>query len=181
MDSARGFDLTVDLKMQELQQTEPVYTSPVPQVFDNLEALPGVVVKEVTQILDAVMASVGGAYEAQNKYYVRALPLDVKIATTHDEPGAWRPNTADLDALPPVYYVEESSSFCLRAVLAACGGLNLRALDLYFYQGKDEKYMVQRPCRLGGCCGCPLEMRMYQRAPQEQMIGAVRFTKFSSI
>jgi hypothetical protein len=37
---------------------------------------------------------------------------------------------------------QEYSSTCLRVVLAACGGLNLRALELEFFQGNQNKNKV---------------------------------------
>ncbi|EFJ45593.1 hypothetical protein VOLCADRAFT_105881 [Volvox carteri f. nagariensis] len=137
--------------------------APLLQAIEDLDQLPGVVIKETTQVIDAVMASIGGAYEAANKYKVKALPADKRLATVHNEPGTWSPSSKEVDALPEVYYVEESSSCCLRVCLAHFGGLNLRALQLHFYQGNKEKYTVQRPCKLGGCCCCPLEMSLFAK------------------
>ncbi|GLC44928.1 hypothetical protein PLESTB_001690400 [Pleodorina starrii] len=137
--------------------------APMLQVMEDLDRLPGVVIKETTQVIDAVMAFVGGAYEAANKYTVRAMPADKRPATVHNEPGAWQPSTKELDSLPQVFFVEEDSSCLLRAILAYCGGLNLRALQLHVYQGNEEKYTVKRPCKLGGCCCCPLEMSLYAK------------------
>ena len=37
---------------------------------------------------------------------------------------------------------QENSSTCLRVVLACCGGLNLRALELDFFQGNQQKAKV---------------------------------------
>ncbi|GLI64392.1 hypothetical protein VaNZ11_007658 [Volvox africanus] len=156
-----------------MEENRFVLAAPGMQLMDNLEAVPGVVVKETTQVVDAVMAAVGGAYEAENKYYVRAMPPNVNPGREHGEAGAWRPTTAQLDALPQVYFVGEESDCFLRVILAAFGGLNLRALTLHFFYGNADKYLVERPCMLGGCCCCPLEMRLYQNGQQKQLIGAV--------
>ncbi|GFR49804.1 hypothetical protein Agub_g11744 [Astrephomene gubernaculifera] len=154
---------------------QPPYVQPIQGVMpENLETYPGLVVKETTQVIDAIMASVGGAYEAANKYHVKAMPVDKRSGTDHDEPGAWLPSSAEIDQLPEVFFVEEESSCLLRACLAYWGGLNLRALKLRYYHANYEKYYVDRPCMCGGCCCCPLEMTVYQKGPEgDRMVGMV--------
>eukprot|EP00198_Chlamydomonas_reinhardtii_P002669 XP_001692005.1 predicted protein [Chlamydomonas reinhardtii] len=136
----------------------------------NLEALPGVVIKETTQVVDAVMARVGGAYEAANKYHVRALPGHVRAATEPNQPGTWAPSSKEVDMLPEVMFVQEDSSCCLRVCLAAFGGLNLRALQLHMYEGNTEAVTVERPCKMGAGCCCPLEMTIKSRGQQIGMV-----------
>ncbi|KXZ43015.1 hypothetical protein GPECTOR_107g160 [Gonium pectorale] len=67
-------------------------------------------------------------------------------------------------------FAQEESDCCLRVVLAAFGGLNLRALKLHAYGAGVEHVTVDRPCRLGAGCCCPLEMTAYQG---NQMVGKV--------
>ncbi|PNH03988.1 Activating signal cointegrator 1 complex subunit 3, partial [Tetrabaena socialis] len=139
--------------------------------IENLESIPGVVVKETSSVVDAVMESIGGAYEAANKYHIKAMPGDKRPATVHGESGSWLPTGAEIDNLPQVFYVEEDSSCCLRATLAYFGGLNLRALTLNYYQGTSRNITVDRPCMLGACCCCPLEMSIMN---QGQLVGMVK-------
>lgn len=68
-------------------------------------------------------------------------------------------------------FVQEDSSCCLRVCLAAFGGLNLRALQLHMYEGNTEAVTVERPCKMGAGCCCPLEMTIKSRG---QQIGMVR-------
>ncbi|PNH03982.1 hypothetical protein TSOC_009888 [Tetrabaena socialis] len=152
----------------------PVQMAAMPvhmQHIENLESIPGVVVKETSSVVDAVMESIGGAYEAANKYHIKAMPGDKRPATVHGESGSWLPTSAEIDNLPQVFYVEEDSSCCLRATLAYCGSLNLRALKLNYYQGTSKNITVNRPCKLGACCCCPLEMRIMN---QGQLVGMVQ-------
>ncbi len=72
-----------------------------------------------------------------------------------------------------VMFVQEDSSCCLRVCLAACGGLNLRALQLHMYEGNTETVAVDRPCRMGAGCCCPVEMTISSKG---QQIGMVRGT-----
>ncbi|KAG2442495.1 hypothetical protein HXX76_002581 [Chlamydomonas incerta] len=136
----------------------------------NLEALPGVVIKETTQVLDAVVASIGGAYEAANKYHVRVLPSHVRPATEPNQPGTWAPSSKEVDMLPEVMFVQEDSSCCLRVCLAAFGSLNLRALQLHGYEGSIEALTVDRPCKMGAGCCCPLEMTITSKGQQIGMV-----------
>ena len=112
-----------------------------------------------------------GVFEAANKYRVFALPPGTHAARVQNEPGAWLPTARDFETLPEMYVAQESSSCCLRVVLAILGGLNLRKLTLFFAQrdvGRRvdvSKYRVDRPCLLGGCCCCPLAMTLNQLGP----------------
>ncbi|PNH03986.1 hypothetical protein TSOC_009886 [Tetrabaena socialis] len=148
-----------------------VMDAPMVQTLgDHLDLIPGVVVKQTTQVVDAVMSVVHGAYEANSKFLVRALPADKRPATVHGDPGSWLPTGAEIEGLLPVFYIEEDSSCCLRAILSVTGGLNLRALTLNFYQGSQRSLVVQRPCRLGAMCFCPLQMRVIHEG---QLVGMV--------
>ncbi|GIL63950.1 hypothetical protein Vafri_17866 [Volvox africanus] len=135
--------------------------APVPQDMTVLERLPGVVIQEKTQGIDAIMAAFGLPSEKENVYLVKAMPENQRLATYHGEPGTW--SLSSVNALPGVYVVQEKSDDDLRAILACCGGLNLRPLNLHFYQGKERMYRVDRDCKMGGCCGCPLEMRLHAK------------------
>jgi hypothetical protein len=59
-------------------------------------------------------------------------------------------------------FVQEESPCCLRFALAALGGLNLRALRLNFDEQGGQRLRIERPCRIGGFVGCPLEMTLLE-------------------
>ena len=42
--------------------------------------------------------------------------------------------------------------------MAMLGCLNLRPLKMHFSDFSGERYLADRPCRLGACCCCPLEV-----------------------
>ncbi|KAG2485753.1 hypothetical protein HYH03_015562 [Edaphochlamys debaryana] len=139
--------------------------APLVQTIEEpqLDGIQGVVIKESTQVIDAVMEALGGPFEAANKYKVYPIQGEKRLATNHDETeSSWLPKQADLDAVQPVFTAVEKSSTCLRMTLALCGGLNLRALKLNFVDPTNRvPYTVDRPCKMGAGCCCPLEMTMY--------------------
>ena len=54
-------------------------------------------------------------------------------------------------------------------LLAFLGGLNLRPLQLHITERDAPRLRIHRPYRCGGCCGCPLEMRVY--GPDGALLG----------
>ncbi|KAG2448262.1 hypothetical protein HYH02_006846 [Chlamydomonas schloesseri] len=136
----------------------------------NLEAIDGVVIREVTQIADMVLQGVGIPYEQANKYEVKQLPAGVTAASDFNQPG-WLPSKEEIKALPEVFFINEESSACDRVCMTMLGCLNLRALKLHFYQNNQQTpLMVDRPCKVGGGCCCPLELTLTNNG---QMVGMV--------
>lgn len=122
----------------------------------DLEALPAVVIRQQSQWAEVIAQAFAVPYESVNKYKMAALPDDVQAA------GSWMPTAAQLDALPELMRVEEASSLWGRIALTCLGWLHLRRLQLHFTERGAERLTAQRPFRLGGCCGCPLETTVMQ-------------------
>ncbi|KAG2442494.1 hypothetical protein HXX76_002580 [Chlamydomonas incerta] len=134
----------------------------------NLEALDGVVIREVA---DMIMGAIGIPYEQANKYEVKQLPAGVKAATDFNQPNTWLPSKQEIQALPEVFFVSEESSACDRVCMTWIGCLNLRELKLHFYQNNAKTpLLVDRPCKVGGSCCCPLELTLTNNG---QMVGMV--------
>ena len=70
-------------------------------------------------------------FEAAYNYKVHALPPGRVAAREQGAPDSWNPSLAEIESLPHVMDIQEESSCFLRVILAALGGLNLRALTLH--------------------------------------------------
>ena len=114
---------------------------------------------------------------------MHALPPGRVAAREQGAPGTWSPSLAEIEALPHVMEIQEESSCFLRVLLAALGGLNLRALTLHCGSYAPpaqpgapltlvELLTVRRPCRPGvALCCWPLEMNVYEG---DAVLGSVR-------
>ena len=148
--------------------------------ISSLSAVPGVVIRQKAQLMNAATAIAGLPFEAAYEFNVYALPLGHRAARTPCEAGAWEPSSEEVSSLPLLFSVHEESDCLVRVLLAALGGLNLRCLTLHFLgpAGAEacagaapsstaaappparEVLTAVRPCRMGvGCC-CPLLMRL---------------------
>ena len=126
----------------------------------DLGSLPGVVIRQVTQVGECIAQGMGIPYEQENFYTVSELPAGVRAARVNNEPGRWQPTGAELKALPVFMEVREESSFGTRCLMGAIGCLNLRQLKLHFYEHSGEPMTIDRPYKCGGCCCQPLEMTL---------------------
>jgi len=128
----------------------------------NLESLPGVVVYQHSQWLEALAQAVGVPYEAVNKYKIAPLPPGKFAARDPEQFNRWQPSIGELKGMPEMMRAQEESSCCHRILMGLCGCLNLRELTMHFINPLtgEERYRAQRPCKLGGCCCCPLETQL---------------------
>lgn len=136
----------------------------------DLEAIPGIVVRQETQMAEAVLQSIGVPYESKNKYKISELPAGKRVARDHDQDDVWNPTGQELQALPELFFVQEESSLFCRIALTCLGCLNLRPLTLHFYEHGTERFIIERPCRIGGCCCSPLEMTLKQQSTTLGMV-----------
>ena len=72
----------------------------------DLTLVPGVVVRQVSTWTEVWLQAAGVPYESKNKYLVSALPPGRAVATTPNDPAAWRPSKQELDSLPTMFRVE---------------------------------------------------------------------------
>ena len=73
----------------------PDFEMDVPLMQDmrsDLGEVPGVVIRQVTQLVDAVASTTGLCYERENQFKISALPDGKTAARHHDETGRWRPS-----------------------------------------------------------------------------------------
>lgn len=139
--------------------SEDPMTAPILQEFGtDLGEYDGVVVRQVTQYSDVFAMTAGISYEAKNKYQVFALPLGKIPPSQRKEEGSWYPTAEDLENLQEIMFIQEESSLCTRVFMACIGCLNLRPLRLHFQARGVDQFVGNRPYKLGGQCGCPLEM-----------------------
>ena len=75
--------------------------------------------------------------------------------------------------LPELWHASEESDLCCRICLACVGGLNLRPMKLHYTERGAGRYWVARPCRCGGCMGCPLEMSLMAGDGSNARLGMV--------
>lgn len=132
---------------------------PMVQQMD-LANLPGVFIRQQAQVAEAVLAALGAPFEQANGYDVLELPPGAHVATKQGDEAAWLPSQEEAQRIPQVMFVKEESDCVTRLLLAAVGGLNLRPMKLWFYAPGGPRYVVERPCRLGACCCCPMEMTL---------------------
>lgn len=139
------------------------YAPPVDQTMSKtLQSSNGVVIRQVSQWGEVALESIGVPYERTNKYIIYQLPPTIKAAQYHGDPASWQPTSAELTSLSPLVHVQEESSLALRCLLMYTGFVNKRRLKLHFFQAGREIMNIVRPCRLGGCTGCPGEMHVHQ-------------------
>eukprot|EP00889_Picochlorum_renovo_P003812 jgi/Picre1/30842/NNA_006202.t1 len=140
---------------------DPLQAPIMQEMATDFTEVEGVVVRQVTQYVDAVALAAGLAYEAKNKYQVAALPQGkVPAETKARDEKYWYPTAADLKGLDEIMFIQEESSFLNRVFMACIGCLNLRPLKLHFMERGTDVIVADRPYKIGGCCGCPLEMRI---------------------
>jgi hypothetical protein len=139
----------------------------------NLEALPGVVIRQESQWAEMAAQAFGLPFEARNKYKVAALPFGKRAARDHNaSPEKWAPSGEELQALPELMRVQEESSCLVRCVLACCGCLNLRPLTLHYSDAGGEKFRVERKFNLGAWICCPLKMTLLE-LPGAKRVGEI--------
>ncbi len=136
-----------------------------PNMFSSQE---GVVVRQVTQLMESVAQTVGLPYEARNKYKVSFLPGGKNVAQTPKDPQRWQPTSTELEALEQALFVREESGLLMRCLTAICGVLNLRPLTLHFSVDptSGDAYIVNRPFNCGAWICCPLTMDLLENSPQ---------------
>lgn len=142
---------------------------PIIQIMD-IERIPGLIVKQRSQVLVSVAETVGIPYEAINKFDVYLLPEGKKAMRKQNDPEGFTPNMTEVEGLPRVMYVEEESNCCLRILLSVVGCLNLRPFKLHFFLASQtdsstvHRYVLERPFRLGACLGCPHQVTVKDAA-----------------
>ena len=135
--------------------------APILQEFGtDLGEYDGIVVRQVTQYSDVIAISAGISYEAKNKYQVFALPPGKTPPSQRRQEGSWYPTADELRNLDEIMFIQEESSFCNRVFMTCIGCLNLRPLKLHFQARGVDQFVANRPYKLGGTCGCPLEMEI---------------------
>ena len=137
--------------------------APILQEFGvDLEEVDGLVVRQVTQFSNVAAITAGVSYEAKTKYQVFVLPPGRVPPSRRKEEGAWYPTADELRNLDEIMFIQEESSLCTRIFMACIGCLNLRPLSLHFQARGLDQYVGHRPYKIGGQCGCPLEMTVVQ-------------------
>lgn len=102
---------------------------------------------------------------------VAALPHGkVPAETKTREETYWYPTAEDLKSLDEIMFIQEESSLINRVFMTCIGCLNLRPLKLHFMERGSDVLVAERPYRIGGCCGYPLEMTIRKG---DTMIGKV--------
>ena len=76
---------------------EPMEVPLMQEMVTDMETVPGVVVRQVTQVMDAAAQMAGLPYEKENRYKISALPDGRRAARGHGEPGSWSPSAQELD------------------------------------------------------------------------------------
>lgn len=102
---------------------------------------------------------------------VAALPQGkVPAETKARDEKFWYPYAEDLKGLDEIMFIQEESSLFNRVFMTCIGCLNLRPLKLHFMELGTDVIVGDRPYRIGGCCGYPLEMRIRNK---DTLIGKV--------
>ena len=130
----------------------------------DIESLSGIVIRQQAQWGEVLAQAALLPYEAFNKYKVSELPANRSVA--RDLPATWKPTGAELDALPELMRVEESSSPWLRSLLTCLGKNYLLLWHILAYSGvtaachdqeSDKQQLPQlQKCRQAPCSACGL-------------------------
>jgi hypothetical protein len=117
-----GYSLVAGLGTMEMSVAKDHESLEAPllqHMTTDLESLSGLVIRQQAQWGEVLAQAALLPYEAFNKYKVSELPANRSVA--RDLPATWRPTGAELDALPELMRVEESSSPWLRSLLTCIG------------------------------------------------------------
>jgi hypothetical protein len=112
----------------------------------KLASLPGVVVRQETQVADIVAQNFGMPYNAKNRYAVCPLPADKVVASSPEGTDHWKPTSLDLTSLETFMLATEESSVCTRIWYMLFGIGNLRPLQLRYRVNRatGEAFFVKR-------------------------------------
>jgi hypothetical protein len=140
----------------------------------DLTSLPGVVIHQHANVDEAVLQAVGvDCWERRNHFSIKLLPPDnVSIVETKSDPNMWQPSFEEIQNLPTIMTLSEKSDNLIRCCFAFMGCRGCRPLQLKVYHEGEEKGIVDKPCKCGGCFCCPLEMTLHDDAGN--MVGHVR-------
>ncbi|DAZ92989.1 TPA: hypothetical protein N0F65_006344 [Lagenidium giganteum] len=137
----------------------------------------GVVVRQQTQKGEAAAQAVGLPFESRNKYTLHLLPHEKQVKSHPNDANGWEPSAQELAQLEPFLFAQEESGLCSRVCLTCFGCGSLRALTMHFsVDGSGDVFLIRRPFAMGGCCCCPLEMRLeaVSKDGRNMRIGRVR-------
>lgn len=137
----------------------------------------GVVLRQKTQMGEALVRAAGVPCEKSNKYRLSYLPAEKNVGRTPSDPERWKPRAEELEALDAFLFVREKSGCFTRIALSILGWVNLRPLKLHF--GLDEisgdAFVVKRDFNCGGALCCNLKMDVFNQSSGEEVrIGRVR-------
>jgi hypothetical protein len=141
------------------------------EMSTDLENVPGIVVRQHCQWPEVAAQAFGVPWGKTNKYTVSAIPDTVAGPVSN-----WQPTGEEIEALPELMRVEETSSVWHRIALSCLSCLHLRPLQLHFTERGAERLVVERPYRIGGCIGCPLEstLRSSSTGDTSSVLGMTR-------
>lgn len=132
-------------------------------INSQLQEAKGIICRQRAQKGEAIAESLGIPFESKNEYALSLLPVDKIVANDPYDPKRWKPTSEQLESLDKLIFAIEESTFWNRLWTACCGCKNLRKLQMHFAVNKEsgDVYLIERDMKLGGCCGCPLEMNLY--------------------
>lgn len=154
-------------------------------IDNQLQEAKGIVCRQRAQTLEAIAQSIGLPFESKNEYAISLLPAEKKVAKNPDDPKRWQPTGEQLESLDKIMFAMEESTIWDRLWTTFCGCKNLRKLQMHFAVNKEngDAYVIERDMKLGGCCGCPLQMDLYSKNQNKKvLIGRVKenFTPYFS-
>ena len=145
---------------------------PLRGLSTDLTQLRGVVIRQETQVLQAIAQLINLPYEARNRYKISALPegkrvgrlgssKDVRKGVFGDDEGEeWWPGNDELARLPTLFWAQEESPCWRRTCLTIFGCNSQRCLEMHFYEAavqpdsggisqQPRVFSLRRPLRLG--------------------------------
>jgi len=143
----------------------------------QLQEAKGIVCRQRTQKLEAIAESLGLPFESKNEYSLSILPQDKGATNDPSDPARWQPTGEQLESLDKFIFAMEESTLWDRLWTSCCGCKNLRKLQMHFAVNKatGDVYLIERDMKLGGCCGCPLQMDLYSMNENKKVrIGRVK-------
>ena len=156
--------------------SEPSFTSNL-DINTQLQQTRGIVCRQRALKVEAIAESLGLPFEAKNRYTLSLLPQDKAVANDPNDPARWQPTGEQLESLDKLIFAMEESKPWDRLWTACCGCKNLRKLQMHFTVNKEtgDVYLIERDMKLGGCCGCPLQMDLYSMNENKKVrIGRVK-------
>eukprot|EP00978_Attheya_sp_CCMP212_P015276 scaffold39379_cov44-Attheya_sp.AAC.1 len=128
-----------EVKLEKITKKKKALPPPPPPPFGvgvDLTALEGVVLHQ-RPVKRFVAQHLGVPWEIENQFAIKAMPKGAMVTSNNKSRAKWEPTLEEVEALPDLFVLKENSDNWTRI--------------------SEEKMIINKPAKCGGCIGCPLE------------------------